>query len=418
MNSKPKGELARFLSQFFPSVCIFLVASVIKFSPTPYRIIDGWATDHFSHYMSAIALTKVGFDIYKKPVNTYCKPEKTKAIAEWLERYDMPDYHSWMACQITGDPSQTILAINWSGIPRFYPMGNEVYHIPDALLYLNGLPFNKTNTFTTLKYLFVGILLSILIWHLFVVHAKTRHWYYIFLAVIPIILINILMWSVIGFYDPVAVLLLVLAFYFLFEKEQHAKALFIWSLAFFVHYRSLWYFTLPMIIVLSWIKKHGKHPKKQLRKDKYWLSASAILTSLSVYTFFLSFPYIRQMPINHELYWNKFSFFKGPTKFVLLAYVVSLGLSIRLRCWKTLAVLSSVSFFLVVTRELRSWHEVFIIPLLFIPFWESPRNRGVPLFICLCVFWLAVDNAVFKKFANGSFYYTMSSFFDLITGWL
>ncbi|MEN9724242.1 MAG: hypothetical protein RJB38_2228 [Pseudomonadota bacterium] len=398
----------------FSGALILMTLSVIRFAPFPYRSLQGWNTDHCSHWMSAIAFAQKGLKIFDRPIREVCEPLKNETISRWVEQYQVPQIHRYLACQIGQDSkNERVLFINWSNTPRPYPIGVLLYSLPSALLYVSGASFDQANSVITVQYLITATILACLLWALGVSTATSPFWRVFFRVAVGFLSLDLLLWAAIGIYDSISILFVILSAYFSFRKKLPLRGAFFWGIAVFLHYRALWYFPIPLWSFWEgYLKPIIQKRQNPTNESRSWLWSAIALSALSLMTFLLSFPFMRKMDVNNLHHWSQFTLADDQSLLLLLALIAATSTSVLLRYQKTVTVLLSLSLFLVMTPEVRPWHELFLIPLVFLPYLEDQKEKGLIVTLMVAGYVIALKAYFFK-----SGFFLIQELFRIMASW-
>ena len=341
---------------------VALAVSVSLFSKNPTATLGGWGTDHYSHYMEGILFFHKGFAINQQPVRTLCRPDAPEA---WRTKHD---------CNILERSGKRPLKINWNVYARFYPPGNKAYAIIESLLYENtDIEFHTINKISIIKYLFVVHLLFFLIF-IILRDAKFSSWPVFRWTIMPIVFVQLIYHSFTGFYDPISVLFVFMSIYYL-QQRRDVDALLMFSLGLFLHYRSLWF--LPVLIVIVWnlirTKSHPKWTKANLVK----LLSSILLLLLAAYPFSLMYANVLTIPANNPVFWRNIGWQNSLAVNYILFCLALLGYGIKKRNWIFVGVLGWQVMMFLKTPAAQSWHSLHLLPYLAFIGRRQCDNRAV-----------------------------------------
>ncbi len=350
------------------SILFFSVIAAFKFS-IPTRALNGFSTDHMSHWASSTLFWQNGFDLYRKPSSQICPPlnEQTKKFANhWY-------YNPQTTCFVPNDFGDSGL-INWSQYPRPYPPGAFLYAAPEGLIHQGGLlSFSNVNLISILKFIIFAHL-AILVFLQFI-DLKDRLQTFI---ILPLIVTELLNFSLMGFYDAIGILFIAFAF-LKFSKDRTGEAILFWSLGVFFHFRALWWSGLLIPVLFKIVNK------RQLSKP--WLILPAfVLISISAYAFYLLYPALRMYPISNRHHLSQILI--NPWRHLL--FLTSIALLyfylIHKKWWPLLPVLIWQFFMIINTPETQSWHRAFLLPMFCLPSLLETRQRKLAMKFALIAY--------------------------------
>ncbi|MBK8203644.1 MAG: hypothetical protein IPK68_15410 [Bdellovibrionales bacterium] len=199
--------------------------------------------------------------------------------------------------------------------------------------------------------------------------------------------IELARWALNGMYDPLSVLLLLLSIK-AYERSRFSRALVCYSLALFFHFRALWLAPLALYAFVNYFKSSSGTIFKTFLNPK--VIFSGVLTFLSLFSFVLAAPGLKDLPINNyffiglpaEIHWWRFSLF------LLLTSVVGAN------CYKNggflaLSCLVWASLMWLLTPLIQQWYVLFLIPIATLLFSQNIEIRRRSLNVYLVGLWWA-----------------------------
>jgi len=347
---------------FFVAMAVLLLSGSValrNFSH-PYAVNRGIYSDHFSQVASTVLFAGKRLDIYRHTVQeNLTRSEAPKDIA-----YAKANQLGTQELYVNPlDPARPPLAINWSFQIRAYPPGVYVLFAPLAFLFQHEIVgFAMSNR------IIIGVLVLV---------ASASAWVLVRWAFVPypapgsvgmslrllpvaLSIFWIALWSVRGFYDVVALLLVFLSLRAL-EADDGIGALLWYCLAVFLHYRALYY--LPVLaFALPSIGRLGRPSGFASIFLRAPVVLAVLAAALSVVTFLIALPQLESFHANNALYhaWSH----AGPQVLLLGLSAACLVLSAAARDFRTAAFLGCYLAFLVNTPQTYPWHTLFLTPML------------------------------------------------------
>jgi hypothetical protein len=317
--------------------------------------------DHWSHYGRSLLFLEHGFDVYRFQTSHFCAAPPAGAL------HALPPVNAavdW--CVTKGATATRPLLINWQDTRAGYPPGLFLYSLPEVLLFeATPLSHRAINLFTILKYL---ALAHVLLWLFFriVVSAENDpsragpgvawlRW-----GFFALVYLEVLKWTLCGFYDPIAVAALLLGIWLLGERRG-VDALLALSAAVFLHYRALWYLPLFGFAAVAILKSRAWRSGGAATYAK--LGAAAVMIGVSAYAFALLYPGLALLPATNPVLLKKL--IAGTSAGLdLLIPLLPVGLYlIASRQWAFLACAAWQIVMFVETPQIQPWHCLFLLPL-------------------------------------------------------
>jgi hypothetical protein len=331
----------------------------------------GTYTDHFSHMNTARLFTRIGVGIWQKPLVEAGPALSPEQVAELPE-----DMHT-----ISADPKTAVAAVpgwpedkpfvsSWGHYPRLHPPGNMILTAPVALLYsFTGLSFSDANRLLILLFL----ILAHVAFFVFARGGELKSYATpVGFAAAAIVYLELIHWSLEGFYEAIVLVPLVLAARFLAQRRP-VEALLAYAIAVTLHFRALFFapwalYALYLIIRdRSW---RAWSPGKYIQA-----TAAVVLSALSLRVFTVIWPYLHTLEI-----YNPISLANEPVDvpaikvFILIAVVLVVVL-VRARAWLDVAVLLWVGTMLLFMRQAYEWEIVSLLAWLGAPIMTSRPDR-------------------------------------------
>ncbi len=341
----------------FGSLVITLVFPLVR-STNIFHTVGGGGTDLVSHWGSSILLAYEGAALYRVPSVELC------------EHPDGP--RSWKApeltCGVRGHPELEPFIINWQQYPRVYPPGCQLMMAPFAGLYLAGLPLPSVNAVAMVVLLIFTHLATYQFGRIFWRHER-RAVRILGLTFVVFAHLQFVTWALNGMYDPIALIAMFAAIGRL-REHRFASAFTALSLAFFLHYRALWY--LPLF---AWVAMQTLASWRTLSpREKWAVVAAACGPALAAITFVLSWPAFEKFPVTNPL-------FAAPALVTCFVPVVVIGVLALAREGLTFSCAVWQLLLLRQTHEVRAWHVLFSTVLVAV----ATLGRRATLAVCCAI---------------------------------
>jgi hypothetical protein len=359
---------------------------------SPRAGLERWCSDHYSHTGTTVLFLERGMDVYRRPVGAHCQPSPGRR--DWRHRQHRRvlsrkwDVNPIDLClrktQNGGRSKSRPLVINWQRFPRPYPPGVMLYFLPEALLWDHtGASFHTINRVSIVKLLVVGHLAwMVLVLLLAGLRPRGVAW-----VVMALGYSQLIYWSLVGIYDGVAILFLLLCLLAL-QRQRGSLAILALSAACFLHFRALWYLPLLVPGILLVIHKrelrsslggHGKNSAGwgRLRiPNPVVLLGAAALFAATAYVFWILWPALKSFPSRNPVDYRKFAL-ESP---IFMSYLVpTVGLAMLLawrRLWLGLGLMVWMTVFFLRTPQIMTWHVLFMLPMLALPALTAPAPSG------------------------------------------
>ncbi|MCL2450763.1 MAG: hypothetical protein FWD17_17595 [Polyangiaceae bacterium] len=342
-------------------VQLFLFASWLAWSFVAIHVrgasdsIFGFS-DHFSHFGHAELFRHHGFRIYQTPQSAFCGHTSPEVEAFRRESGCLAKD----TCEV---PGARPLCVNWQNFPVPYPPGLVLYSLPQALLYEAGVAFRTVNVLTIIEYLAAAHLLLWMFWRVVVARQgpATRGDLWLRFALFGVVYIEVIKWSLIGFYDPIALFALFAGIDCLVRKRP-LGALVALSFGFLLHFRALWY--TPLLVYA--IGRAAMARDLWASPVRAGIKVAIALVGLLVfgYSLYLVYPSLRRWPQNNLVFWDNMAWsapapwsFLVPAVFLLIALAAS-------GSWLLFATAVCQIWIVCHTPQIMRWHGMFLLPLI------------------------------------------------------
>lgn len=264
----------------------------LLFGPThPYGdLSNGNYTDHFSHMNTARLFTHAGPAIWTGPMQDSAiplTPEQRAALPADLTPEGGQEYPVFT---VPGWPADKPFVSSWSTYPRFHPPGDMVLTAPVAVLYsFTDLSFSDANrllilTFLALAHISIYVLLKF--WHPFDGMRPVGF------LVLFIVYLELVHWSLEGFYEGVIIAPLVVSANFL-ARRKGLQAIAMFTLAAVLHFRA--YFFAPLAIYGAFLVVRDRQWRTWTRREIDLAGVTVALAVISLGVFSRISPWLREM---------------------------------------------------------------------------------------------------------------------------
>jgi hypothetical protein len=334
---------------------------------------QGRKSDHFTHMHAARLFPRFGFRLHREPASSFL--ESLEHNDEKLSRLSVDDRAQSIAC---GRGAWNVAEarpayLNWSQLPRPYPLGDMLLFAPVAMLYeWTPISFAVTNWLLIVTCLISAHVGLYFMWQ--AVHetwnlAPTARWAVCFLLAIPVI-----WFSLDGFYDGVLIAPLVLTARWI-DESKWTCAMLAFVLAVFCHYRALVFAPYGIVATIG----VARSVRALSRADVARLLLAATLAAFSVYTFLLVAPSLRDFPLTNPVH----PAIGHPLATAAVATFAMLAATLlwRLRSPLDAAIAATVFLFLLAIRQVQIWHVVAIIPWIVAPLASKTLSSWWPRLI-------------------------------------
>ncbi len=377
--------------------------------------LERWCSDHYSHTGTTVLFLQRGLAVYRRPVGEQC--QQAQSGRERQQRRILArkwDVNPADLCfRVAGAGAgagageaskQRPLVINWQRFPRPYPPGVMLYFLPEALLWDHtDASFRTINRVTIVKLLVVAHL-AWMVLVLLMAGFRPRGGAWVVMAVAYS---QLMYWSLVGIYDGVAILWVLLCMLAL-QRGRGSLAIGALAVACFLHFRALWYLPLLVPGILLVIHKREVRARIPIPRipnlripNPVVLAGAGALFLVSAYVFWILWPALKSFPPRNPLDYRQFAL-GSP---VFMSYLVPTLAVVMVMAWRRLwlglgLVVWMTTFFLR-TPQTMTWHILFLLPILVVPAVTLPapdrvKDRRVDQAFALLVWYFVSAAVVFK----------------------
>jgi len=349
----------------------------------------GGLDDHLSHMGETRIFFREGFDLYRKTGESFCTPGAPS-------KQSAPASGCWPrnACRIQGP--RPAVCLNWQPFLRPYPLGSVLYAVPEALLsrFTHARP-HKLARLIILKYLLGA---HLLLWALFRAtvasptgstadsHDRTR---WLARGLFTLAYIEVILWSLEGFYDAVAVALVVIGALFLCRREPGNAWLALGG-SLFLHYRALWYLPLLGMAAIGLVNRSAwSRPLATGAK----VAAGFAMILLAAFTFILIYRGLNKFPDTNPVHWRRFLAPPSVEWDFLAPILMILSYLAIAKHWRLLVTMSWQLFMVSQTPQVMGWHVLFLLPM----FAVARLERGIGPKVATAVWFATTVLVVFHS---------------------
>lgn len=274
------------------------VASLVVWSswylllgPTqPYGdLSNGNYTDHFSHMNTARLFTHAGTAIWTMPLQDSAVPLTPEQRAALPADLTPEGGQGYPVFTVPGWPVDKPFVSSWSTYPRFHPPGDMVLTAPVALLYsFTDLSFSGANRLLILSFLaltHISIYVLLRSWHPF---AGMRP---VGFLVLFIGYLEVVHWSLEGFYEGLLITPLVLSARYLAQRRG-LQAIAMFTLAAVLHVRA--YLFAPLAIYGASLVVRHRQWRTWSRREIDLAGVTGVLATISLGVFSMISPWLRE----------------------------------------------------------------------------------------------------------------------------
>jgi len=267
-----------------------------------------------------------------------------------------------------GGPDDKPLTMSWYHLPRPYPPGVLLLVAPVALLYqFTPLSFQASNLLLILSFL--------LFTHVgFFVVLRWPPWgegrWVCVLGPLGAFLLyfEFIHWTLDGMYDGAMLAPLALCGWFLRQKKGLA-ALVCYCVAAFIHFRAFFFAPLPLYAVYLLLKDWKQQPWDG--RQGAALAACILLGSASLYTFWLTMPWLTSFPLTNPLRLERNH---ESTHWVFLVTLVGAVL-LYSRAWFDVVLMGWLAWMCTRIYQTQGWHALTLMVWLALPPWTRREDR-------------------------------------------
>jgi hypothetical protein len=348
---------------------------------------------------AARAFLRVGLDIWRKPALALSRAPTKAERAAWPD--DVHPGGSWTGgtYAMDGWPANKPWVTSWGHRPRLYPPGDMVLVAPVALVYhFTALSLTAAN-----RWLFA----------LFLVYAHVAIFFLLEESLVrgsdvpggraatPLLYagalaayIEIVFWTLQGFYDAAAIAPLLLCASYLRARRGLAAAV-CYGVAVFIHFRAL--FLAPWAIYAAWIFVHDRQWRGLRAKDALGIVVGASCAGAALAVFALVTPTLAEQSINNSVNLKIATAHPG----ALLAFsgvaLVASALLVWAKAWLDLGMLAWLTLVLLQVKEAHEWHIVIPLAWLVAPVWIARPGHGEAV---RAARWLVLGYVAFRVMVN------------------
>jgi len=314
--------------------------SVLYFNPYYFADLENRYTDHMRHEYVSWLFLHVGFKVFSTPL----KELSSQA----------PSLHPHLV---------------WQMHPHIYPLGSILYFMPFGILSNLGIISDViVHKLMVLSFL-AGAHLAL---YYFIMELKKRGFgVFLVASVSSLFYRHMVFWALNGFYDVMAILLIILSIKY-WRKGSSLKSLVVLTASFFLHYRSIFYLPLWIVLFAKILFQHKNDLWNQLtRFSKLSLSFMwfLIVALLDLYTAYLSF-LNRTWEIPAEWKTSIINVYSGKPDAQMLLLALSaivFLILVKRKSYITGSTMLLCLAYMLFTPNWMHWHHLFFFPTMLIP---------------------------------------------------
>lgn len=353
--------------------------------PHPWGDLKGGTyTDHFSHMNAARVFPVIGAAIWRQGYDSIFRHLTADEVHRLPPDVAAGGSYSGSILAVPSWPADKPLVSSWSKNPRNYPPGDMLLVAPIAAAYAHtNLSFTTANRLLLMLFILYAHLAILWIFQTALesaasFHPSDRHRKWFTVIVAGIVYLEVIHWTLEGFYDAAALAPLVLCARFLRDRRGLA-ALVAYCVAAFIHFRT--YFFAPLAI-------YGLVLLIRERQWVQWRSGAIIavicaatLAVMSLTVFTILWPAFQRLPLHSP--------FSGSIPLLRAGFLVGVAIVCRTfyrsRAWWDLAVLGWLTVMFMSLHERYPWHtELAILPWLSAPIFPHAPDTTVDVLIGRC----------------------------------
>lgn len=318
-------------------------------------------TDHFSHMNTGRLFTKVGIDIWRKPLRDNGRPltdAERAALPADLKKVNPID----IGGTFPGWPADKPFVSSWNFNPRFHPPGDMLLTAPVALLYsFTSLSFSGANLLLILLFL---LYVHIPIYLLFRRWGTTRARAPAGLLIGTFVYLGLIHWALEGFYEGLLVAPLLLCARALWCRRG-ATALLWFSVAGVLHFRAL--FLAPWAAYAVYLLVTQREWRTWGRSGLAGFGLTCLCAAAAIIPFILVWPFLRTIPVSVAVNPTVPNF--HVVNLIPFLVVLALGAAafVTARAWLDLAVVSWLGLMCVLLHEAYYWDMLTLLAWLLAP---------------------------------------------------
>ncbi len=328
----------------------------------------GGYSDHLSHMNAARVFPRIGLDIWRRPLADQFRRLDSDELAQTPEEIRVSSAPlSGGIFRVPGWPTDKPLALSWSMKPRMYPPGDMLLVAPVALLY-HYTSLSLTGACRLLLALFI-VTAHAALFLFFLTYFESRGsaiaWLACFFAYS-----NIMHWTLEGFYDPIAIVPLVLCARYLACRRGLA-AVVAYCVGAVLHFRV--FFQAPWVLCGAWLMIRGRFWRDLRARTALAIAVAVGCAVVSLYVFSLDWNALRDVAVHNPVLYASATRDNGMLwnhGIIVLVCLVAFALC---RAWLDLAMLAWLALITVTLREFYWWH--LLIPMSWL---AAPSKRDAP----------------------------------------
>jgi hypothetical protein len=328
-------------------------------------ISRGEFTDHISHMNAARVFPRVGFDLWRVPLGQQFRPLSEEERARMPPDVQKGGSHTGGVYHVPDWPEDKPLVIAWTSKTRMYPPGDMVLVAPIATLYhYTSLSLQGACRLLIGWYIVLAhVTLFLFFLSFFECRSGGIEWLAAFLAYS-----YVMRFTLEGFYDAAAMAPLILCTRY-WSRRHGVAAVLAYCVAAFLHFRA--FFLAPWALVAAWTCVRTRCWRHLDGWGGLALLAAAGFAASSLWTFWLDWPSLRQVPEFNPIVLGNYK--ENPALVWSLEVVIAVcGVALLWsRAWLDVVMLAWLSAIMFVLREFTAWH--LIIPMAWI---AAPVKRG------------------------------------------
>ena len=315
---------------------------VLYFNPYYLADLEMRWSDHLRHEWVSWLFLNVGFKVFNTPIEIF--------------RSQVPS--------INPHPY-------WSIHPTIYPLGNILYFIPFGLLSNLGIINDIAVHKLMMSSFLMGAHLSV---YYFVKELKRiGYTFRLFLMILITCLFytHMVFWSLNGFYDVIAVLLIILSIKY-YKEGSSLKSLVVLTGSFFLHYRSIFYLPFWIFVFVKVLSQYKDDIWSRFTHfNKFSLSFIWFLSvaSLDFYTVFLSFiDKTWETPTSWQP--SIINIYSGSLDAQILLITLSAIICfilVKRKSYVTVSTILLCLVYMLLAPQWAQWHHLFFFPALLLP---------------------------------------------------
>lgn len=335
-------------------------------------------TDHFSHMNAARVFPLIGTSIWRYSYNdmfrhltaTESKHLPTDVVAGASPTGGMFAVPGW-------DATKPLIS-SWSNNPRNYPPGDMLLVAPVAAAYAHTrLSFTTANRLLLMLFLLYA---HVALWLIFLTAFEAmatcapsadRRLFWITAITLAVIYVEVIHWTLEGFYDAAALAPLVLCGRLL-RQRRGLLAVAAFCVAAFIHFRA--YFFAPWLVYGFVLVVRNREWSRWRFGSVGLILIAATLGAISLRIFFILWPSLRSTHVHGP---GSSAGFSGLLMAIFFVVAALIAFTLyRSGAWFDLAVLGWLAVMIMCVRERYPWHTVVaVLPWLSAPWFLLDPER-------------------------------------------